>query len=230
VPPGYGGPPLGQTPWERRDQIGFLTALVETTKQVLSQPVAFFRAMPTSDGIGAPLLYALVVGYVGLFASTVYSFVFQSVIGASLARMGGTTGSDLGPLMPFLHGGVGLVVNLIFGPVFITIGVFLLAGIVHLALLAIGGATGGFEATFRVVAYSEAAGLFNVIPLCGGLIGFVYMLVLLVIGLSEAQRISRGKAATGVLLPVVVLCCCCVGVIVAIAVAGGFAGVLGHAR
>ena len=58
--------------------------------------------------------------------------------------------------------------------------------------------------------------------------GLVYTLVLLVIGLSEAHGISRGKAAAGVLVPFVLICCCCVGIIGAAIF--GMAGALGHMR
>jgi hypothetical protein len=226
-PPGgsHGTEPLGgQTPWERRNEIGFLTALIETTKQALSQPTAFFRSMPVTGGLGAPLLYAVIVGYVGLFVSTIYNLVFRSVLMSSLSRMGGN--SDLERLAGYMQGGVGLVMNLILGPVFIVIVVFVSAGIFHLVLLALGGAARGFEATFRVAAYSQATSIFNIIPGCGGLVHIVYTLVLLVIGLSEAHGISRGKAAAAVLIPFVVICCCCSGVI-GLALFGA-AGALGH--
>jgi hypothetical protein len=239
-PPPYGGPPPleapgqgswrgsaagGGPPWERRDQLGLLAALIETTKQVLSGPADFFRRMPVTGGIGAPLVYALILGYLGLVASTIYNTVFQSVLGSSMAGMGGAGRWER--IAPLLEGGAGLVVNLVFGPVFILIGLFLSSGIFHLMLLALAGGGRGFEATFRTAAYSQAAAVFNIIPLCGGVVGAVYTIVLLVIGLSEAHGISRGKAAAAVLLPLVILCCCCAGA--AGLVLGGLAGALGRA-
>ncbi len=182
--------------------------------------------MPVTGGIGDPLLYAVIVGYIGLFASTIYNLVFRSVLTSSLSRMGGN--SDFERLAGFMHGGVGVVLNLILGPLFIVIGLFVSAGIFHLVLLALGGAQRGFEATFRVASYSQAASIFNIIPGCGGLVGLVYALVLLVIGLSEAHGISRGKSATAVLVPFVLICCCCAGVIAVAAF--GLAGALGRMR
>jgi hypothetical protein len=226
-PPGYGLPPGGGTPWERRDQIGFVTALIETTKQVLSGPTSFFQQMPIAGGLGGPLLYAVIVGYIGIVASTIYNAVFRSVLGSSLARMGGG-GSEFERLAPFLQGGASLVVNLIFGPAFVVIGLFIGAGIFHLVLLAVAGGGRGFEATFRVVAYSQAASLFNILPVCGGLVGGIYAFVLLIIGISEAHQITRGRAAAVVLIPLVIVCCCCGGVIAAIVF--GVAGAIGHAR
>ncbi|HUG54884.1 MAG TPA: YIP1 family protein [Vicinamibacteria bacterium] len=198
-----------------------LTALVDTTKQVLTGPAEFFRSMPVTGGIGAPLVYGLILGYLGLVASTIYNTVFQSVLGSSMAGMGSTRWERIAP---FVEGGAGLVVNLVFGPLFIAVGLFLSAGIFHLVLLALGSGGRGFEATFRTAAYSQAAAIFNAVPLCGGVIGAVYTIVLLVIGISEVHQISRGKAAAVVLLPLVILCCCCAG---SLGMAlGGLAGLL----
>ena len=196
------------TPWERRDEIGLASALVETTQRVLTGPTAFFRAMPVTGGIGSPLVYALVIGYAGLVISAIYDFVLESVMGSSLSRFGGGSEAMAG-MMPYLGGAVGLGVKLIVGPFLLAISVFLLAGIVHLALLLLGGAARGFEATFRVTCYSEAAALLNIIPVCGGVIAPVLMLVLMIIGVAEAHGTTRGRAAAAVLLPIV-LCCCCI--------------------
>jgi hypothetical protein len=230
-PPGYGGrPPYGAppagggTPWDRRDSLGFLGALIETTKQVLTEPAAFFRAMPVTGGLGSPMVYAVIIGYLGLVAQTIYNLVFRSVLTSSMTQIG--NGGEFDRLAPFLVGTGSLIANLLFGPVFIVIGLFIGAGLFHLMLLAFGGASRGFEATFRVAAFSQAASIFNVIPGCGGLIGLVYTLVLLTIGLSEAHQIGRGKAAAAVLVPFFVICCCCVGVIM-LAIFG-IAGALGQ--
>src|SRR5260370_11339809 len=77
--------------WGRRDELGFVTALVETAKEVLTGPSDFFRRMPVAGGIGSPLLYAVVIGYLGLLLSAVYSAVFVLVRGAAGA-------AALGPL------------------------------------------------------------------------------------------------------------------------------------
>ena len=81
--------PGGGTPWERRQQIGFASALVETTQQVLGRPSDFFRRMPVTGGIGGPLLYGVIAGYVGLLASALYSFILRSALGSSLELRAG---------------------------------------------------------------------------------------------------------------------------------------------
>jgi hypothetical protein len=219
---GYGGP-AGTIPWEDRDRLGFLSALLENTKQVLTESTDFYRRMPITGGLGSPLLYALIIGYIGLVASTIYSAIFNSVAGSAFRDMEG----QFGQLAPYLQGGGSLVLNLIFGPVFLVIGVFIGAGIVHLGCLLMAGGGRGFEATYRVVAYSQAAAIINVIPACGGIIAMIFSIVLMVIGMSEAHGISRGKAAAVVLVPVLILCCCCIGIPLAV-IFGGVATALGN--
>ena len=48
-------------------------------------------------------------------------------------------------------------------------------------------------------------------PLCGGVIGGIWALVIVIIGLAAAHEIPTGKAAAAVLIPIVV---CCVLVLV----------------
>ena len=67
----------------------------------------------------------------------------------------------------------------------------------------------------RVEAYAVGTvGLFSLIPVCGGLIGGIWGLVVVIIGLAEAHEISRGTAAAAVLIPWA-LCCLGIGVLFA---------------
>jgi hypothetical protein len=232
--PPEGGTTSSGPPWERRDQIGIVAALVETTTQVLSGPEAFFQRMPVTGGITGPLLYGLLIGYVGLVASTLYSLVFNVMFGGfgGLARQSGTLGGTLERLAPFMEGGASLVANLVLGPFFIAIGMFLATGIVHVMLLVLGGARRDFEATFRVIGYAQATSILQIVPVCGSFAHVVYWIVVAIIGLSHAQGITKGKAAAAVLVPLLLVCCCCalgLGVMVA-TVAGGLASVMGHAQ
>ncbi len=220
APPGRGG----STPWERREQIGLLNALVETSKEVIATPGEFFRRMPVTGGIGAPLGYGVIVGYLGLLAKAIYDAVFRAVLGSPFAPFGGRP--ELQRFAAMMEGGVGLIVQVVLGPVLVVIGIFIAAGIFHLLLMVLGGARRDFEATARVVCYSEAAALFGIVPFCGAFIGAIYQIVLWIIGLAEAHGISKGKAAAAVLIPILLVCCCCIGVIAL--VAGGLAAALGQ--
>ena len=82
--------------------------------------------MPVTGGLGSPMLYAVIIAYVGLVAATIYNVVFRSVLLSSLTQMG--QGSELARLAPFLEGTTSLLVNLLFGPVFIVIAPLRLRG------------------------------------------------------------------------------------------------------
>jgi len=214
------------TPWEDRQRIGFVQALVETTQRVLTSPSAFFESMSVTGGIGAPLVYGIIVGTLGVIVAALYRVVFQALMGS--AFMGFGRGSELRRVAPFLMGGFGLVLQVIFAPLFVILGLFIVTVIVHVFLLMLGGARRGFEATFRVMCYSEAAAVINIIPLCGGAISGAYYLVLAIIGLAGAHGIGKGTAAAAVLLPIVLLCCCCAGA--GILAFGGLASLLSQVK
>jgi hypothetical protein len=89
----------------------------------------------------------------------------------------------------------------------------------------VGGATRGVGATFRVLCYALAPEILNVLPGCGSPLAGVGSLILTVIGFSAVHRISTGKAALAVLLPVV-LCCTCV-LVFAVTVGAGMLAAFG---
>jgi hypothetical protein len=218
--------PRPGTPWEDRGRIGFVAALVETTQKVLTKPSEFFASMPVVGGIGSPLLYGILVGTLGLVVAALYREVFQAMAGSTLAGLAGS--GELRRIMPVMMGGFSVVLQVVFSPVFVTLGLFIVAVIVHVFLLMLGGARQGFEATFRVICYSEAAAVINIVPLCGGVLSGVYYMILAIIGLAAAHGIGKGTAAAAVLLPLVVLCCCCAGAVLVFF--GGLASLLSQAK
>jgi hypothetical protein len=159
--------------------------------------------MPTTGGIGSPLLFAIVVGWIGIAIAVFWSMLFQ---GMWIPFMGG--GEEAAIMAGFTAAwAVGLI---ILAPVFVIIGVFIGAAILHLMLMIVGGANNGFEATVRVVCYAQTAQLASIIPICGGLVSLVWAIILYVFGLAAAHRTTQGKAALAVALPVV-LCCASFG-------------------
>lgn len=186
---------------------------METTKQVLGSPTSFYEAMPAAGGIGSPLLYGVIVGWLGVVAATLYSTLFQSIVAPGVGAFG--ENAQFAALLAFTEGWGGFVLQAILAPVGLVIGLFLASGIFHLMLLILGGAREDFEATFRVVGYAQATSVLMVVPFCGSFVGGVWSLVLYAIGLSKVHRISGGKAAAAVLLPLALVCCCC-GLLIAL--------------
>jgi hypothetical protein len=196
--------------WEDRENIGFFAGLWETWKESMFNPDRFYARLPYRGGIGNPLLYALIMGWLGVIFPQIYSVLW--------------TGAWFGMMSPYMEEaemlfGTGLqtfntLATILLAPFIIVVGLFIISGILHLIFLIFGWSNRDFEATFRAIAYSEGAMLWGVIPFCGGLIGWIWGIVLAIIGLKHMQKTTGGKAALVFFLPVIL--CCCLATILAI--------------
>ena len=182
----------------------FLNGLLESIKLFIVDPMRAYRQMPVTSEIGRPLAYGVILGWLGGLIDFMWGMVGWSIFGF-LSQMPGTENLAL-PMAASLTGGV---IGLILAPIFTLIVIFVLAAILHLFLMMVGGANPGFVATLRVVCYAQTAQLAYVVPGLGWLICLVWSLFLCTIGLAVAHRTTTGKAATAVLLPFG-LCCVCV--------------------
>jgi hypothetical protein len=96
-------------------------------------------------------------------------------------------------------------------PLFLVLGSFIGAGILHLSLMLCQGAKQPFETTFRTYCYaSGAAAPLQFVPICGAYAAGIWALVCLCIGIAKAHEINTGRAVLAVLLPTIV---CCLGFI-----------------
>ena len=190
--------PRSGLPWEHRQERGFVNAFIETLAMVLTKPDQAFRTMKTEGGLAEPLIYALIGGCVGGIVSLLLSLGLQSM---------GLFAGQRDTFAALAGIGVGSIALIVLVPVFILIGLFIGAAIVHLCLMIVGGANKPFEATFRVLAFSQGStGPLQISPLCGGLIAGVWALVVNCIGLARAHETTTGRATLAVLLPVIVCC------------------------
>jgi hypothetical protein len=203
-------------PWERRHELGFLPAFIETLKLVLLNPTAAFASMKREGGLVDPLSYGVIGGSMGWF----FYFIFSFFLG-SLGALGNH--NALGGLMGLGFGGI---FALILFPIALTIGLFIGAALVHLCLTLVGGAKRGYETTLRVLCYSVGSTYpLMIVPVCGGAVAGIWCLVVECVGLATAHETSTGKAVAAVLLPVVV--CCGAGLVFGI-MFGTLGALMGH--
>jgi hypothetical protein len=215
-PPGFGGPPPTPPsppvpppaplalPWEQPGY-PFFAALIETTKLFLSRPrEAFERSSPTI-GIGRPLLYGCILSFVGNVFTAIYEFCARSIV-SSMPMHGAMNDwmSAEWSIPPVAR----MLGTILVSPFLIPLGILITAGLVHLFLLLLGGAPGGYANTVKAESYSNAPLFLSVVPICGSIGGLFWALALLVIGLTVVHRISTGKAIAALVLPLV-LCCAC---------------------
>lgn len=221
--PDQPAPVMGATmpSWERRADLGVVPAIIETTKEVLARPAETFSAMPKTGGIGGSLLYSIVVAWI----TTTVAFGYQALwayvnpedFKKQLESMG-QGGVELG----FFWMIMGVVI--VFLPLFLAIGLFVSAGVVHLGLMVFGGARNGFEATLRVLAYTQGAtSVLQLIPMCGGLLYSVWYFVSGVIGLIKVHETDPWRVILAVLLPFL-LCCGLIFFFIAAAGAAALSG------
>ncbi len=185
--------------WEERDQLGFFTAISRTVSSVLMRPAETFAEMKHSGGLANPLLYFVLLSSAMFAVSALYQLAAGSISPGALP-----------PNFPHASKGafsVALIGSILLSPALYVVSAFISSGITHLCLKMLGGANRPFETTFRVICYAQAsAAVFNLLPLCGGLIGVIWGAYCIIIGLREAQQTTGWKATLAITLPGL-LCC-----------------------
>lgn len=186
--------------WERRKQLGMFSALVETVRQVLSTPVATFKAMQREGGVSTPLFFYLIVTTLATWVAMAYQL---AVIMMNPEAMLGPLGKSLSTSSL-----IGIqILSMALAPMLLTLVAYCAAGIFHLVFQLLGGGGQSFEVTFRAYCYAVApASVFRLIPICGDFLFFIAALVLLIFSFRETLRVDGARAAIGVLLPSL-LCC-----------------------
>lgn len=198
-------------PWEDRANLGALKALWETLKGVITRPANFFAQMPPRGGYGNPISQAIIFGMIGGLFAMIWSSLFQFSMMMFFESFipQGEFPEEMFQTQP-LGMAAGFIAGIICMPFLIPIGLFIVSLILHLCLMLVGGATEGFEATFRAYSYTYPLQIFRAIPI-PIFVDFgvsIWQLVVIIIAMREMHHISTGKAAFAVLLPTLVLCFC----------------------
>ena len=180
-------PPLG-IPWETRPgTLGQDTWA--TIKMLLFNPAAFFDRMPPHGPTGPALKFALLVGSVGFIFYLLWIF---------LISMAGAGFSGELKEVPLIFVAGGFLVLAALTPLFMLIGLYIGAFFLHLFLMIARGANNGFSATLRVLAYSTASYMFNIVPFLGAMVCGVWMLVIMIIGLPKAHQTGVGRVVIAI--------------------------------
>jgi hypothetical protein len=186
--------PHASFPWPPATGQSAITAFADTWRGAALTPRRFFRALPEEGSIGAALLYYLPLGIavagVNLFWALLSGGI-ETEQDAVLGRL--ELGRGVSPILEFL-----------FAPVILLASIFIAAGVTHLLLRLFGGANRDFGFTTRVFAFAYSPQILAVVPVVGTIAGFVWMVVVAVIGLKEGHRTSLGRVLAAVLIPVAI--------------------------
>lgn len=169
--------------WESLSSEGMWRSLFRTIKNVLFSPGNFFTALSPSGKRSYPLAFAVITGGAGQLLTLFWQYLiaspsFRYLDEAWIAWMG--AGS--------------FVILTLFIPILVIISLYIGTILVHLGLIILRGNNYPFRATFKVLAYSHAAQLFNLVPMVGAVVGGIWGIILAVIGLSTMHHISKLKA------------------------------------
>ena len=170
-------------------------SFADVVRRVVLQPVGFFAGLPRRGSLLNPLVFALICTEIAAIVGGILS----------LAGVGGAFVTGYGFQVPENQGLGEFIGSVVFAPVGSAIGVFVVAGIAHLLVrLVVGATNAGFGATFRVAAYTSVTSLVSWIPFVGGLLA-LYGIYLSVVGIREMHHTTTGKALVVVVLPVIVI-------------------------
>jgi len=189
------------TPWERRIQLGLWKGIKQTIKSVLFSPKNMFSSMPVRGGWRDPLAFGLLVGSI----SSMFAFFWEFLIANSglLKPFGGVSISLSSPII--------FLILIFLSPILVGISVFISSLIIHLLLLLVRAGNNRFEATFRVVAYSQATRIWSLLPFIGSPIGWVWRSIVQIIGLKEAHETSYLRIIVAFSIPIGLLLLIVVG-------------------
>ena len=182
-------------PWEKRSEIGLWPGIYQTFKGALFSPEALFSKLRFRSGITEPLAFGLLFGSLGSMLGFFWQFLMIS---------GGFMDLEDSIFDQPSIGSIFLIL-LVAVPMFVLVGIFIYTGILHLLLRLVGGGQNGFEASLRVVAYSQSTQICGFVPFVGGWIGGIWQFIVQIIGLREIHQTSYLRVILAFLLPVALI-------------------------
>jgi hypothetical protein len=185
----------GASPWENLSELGIWKGIYQTFNAVLFSPEKLFRDMNCRGRFWEPLAFGTLFGSIG----TMLGFFWQFLIMLGSFRFVSQDAFGQSTM------GIIFLGIIILSPLFVIMGIFISSAILHLCLLLVGGGTHGFEGTFRVVSYSQATKIFGVLPFIGGLVGWVWQLIIQIIGLKEIHETTYLRVIMAFLMPVALI-------------------------
>lgn len=190
--------------WERDWKTHPFRAYVNTFREVILHPIAYFgRIKPFEDYLALAVLI-----YISSFLGTLASVTTQLFMSVMPSTFTGQI-QQVGFLQP--SGVVGYICGAIIGSALAVLIVFVLAGLLHLLIQLIAGSEKDYNTTLTVYAISTMTAIFYIVPFFGYLIQIVYTFIFNIGGQAKAHEVSPWKVFVAWMIPVLIFCCCCGG-------------------
>ncbi|MBD3421506.1 MAG: hypothetical protein GF398_15415 [Chitinivibrionales bacterium] len=177
--------------WEQLDNTGIAFAFGSTVSLTLMRPGHFFERINSQTDAFMAWLFALAAGGLG----ALLQFGWAQLICA--------TGFKNACVQKLLPGGIHST-YLIAYPLIVSFSLLYLSWIVHGMLRLFTGTKGPWRVTLQVFAYSHSTWLLYAIPYFGGFLASAWSLVVIIIGLHKAHRISVIRVIVAFILPTLI--------------------------
>ena len=216
LPPGAALPPAAgegeSAPFVQRRTRGFLAAFGQTWRLIAFEPKRFFRFVAVRETSSA-LLFGIVSFTIGTWISLLYALLAGGASSSALQSLlrklpAGTVDPDSAISMVQRATVRGVLAQAVITPIAGLVGIYIVAAVIHMLLLAVRGAPRGFSATLTVISYAYGLFLLEALPMCGGLVALVWFTVAVIVGVAETQRCGMGRAGFAVLTPALLFCAC----------------------
>lgn len=181
---------LGEIPWKKRAQLGFVDAFIKNITEIFTKPVDFFQKVKADGDWASMILWVVILAWIIGFFNFLWSGVFHISFIPFMSKFKGMGGG-----MPMGFGaGSAFIFNFVLAPVWALIGFFIGTALIHIAALIFGDGEKGFEMTANACAYAYTGSLLGIIPFCGAFIGGIWSFVLVVLGLKYGHKTETWKA------------------------------------
>ncbi len=184
--------PADPPAWEDQT-VAFPESLVRTWRASVLEPTRFFARVPWDAPIARPVLYFLIVTVAAAFFT-----LWWNALGLAATLPFTLPAVDVGGR------GASALIEFFMSPFVALVGLLIWTLVLHFFALFLAPERRGLGATARAVCYAAGPAVFSIVPLLGPLVGGVWTLVLEVFGIRAAHRVTTGRAAAIVLLPLAI--------------------------
>ena len=160
---------------------------------MLFSPKTFFLEYRDAD-LKRPLMFGLLTGSIG----TMFSMFWQFLIMAKKFPL------FLDILQKSSIGSIDLIIfiGFLFLPIIVLTGILIYSLLIHIFLYLMGAGKKGLAKTFTVICYSQAPKIFCFIPMIGGIVGFVWRIIIQIIGLKYLHETTYLRVIIAFMIPV----------------------------
>ncbi len=178
--------------WERRSELGPLTAFFTTVVGVLARPRSFFEGLEPAAPAGSALVFWGLATLPPLVVSGAGTHGFIERLPALL---------QVDPSVITFHPPLWLFVVVL--PLLQCASLFGAVLLIHVMLALLGGAKGGLRGTLRAAGYGAAPALISLVPLVGGMVAGLWVGILQYYALFWVHRCGHGRLLLAYLLPAI---------------------------